>query len=114
VRRLQRAHARLAVELSRSAEPDRPPPAGDDVRELRKLLRELGHPEAIAGPRSWRHTASTIVTTVVAIADEIAAAAELVMGKTDRIPVAIVRGLAVEGHGNAADLVMSPEHDLFR
>jgi coenzyme F420-0:L-glutamate ligase/coenzyme F420-1:gamma-L-glutamate ligase len=53
-------------------------------------------------------------TTVVAIADEIAAAAELVMGKTDRIPVAIVRGLAVEGHGNAADLVMSPEHDLFR
>jgi len=69
VRRLQRAHARLAVELSRSAEPDRAPAtAGDEVRELRKLLRELGHPEAIAGPRSWRHTASTIVTTVVAIA----------------------------------------------
>ena len=53
-------------------------------------------------------------STVVAIADEIAAAAELVMGKTDRIPVAIVRGLAVEGHGSAKDLVISPEHDLFR
>jgi coenzyme F420-0:L-glutamate ligase/coenzyme F420-1:gamma-L-glutamate ligase len=52
--------------------------------------------------------------TEVAIADEIAAAAELVMGKTDRIPVAIVRGLAVEGNGSGKDLVMSPEHDLFR
>jgi coenzyme F420-0:L-glutamate ligase/coenzyme F420-1:gamma-L-glutamate ligase len=50
----------------------------------------------------------------VAIADEIAAAAELVMGKTDRIPVAIVRGLDVEGHGDAKDLVMNPGHDLFR
>jgi F420-0:gamma-glutamyl ligase len=36
------------------------------------------------------------------------------MGKTERIPVAIVRGLDVEGHGSAKDLVMSPEHDLFR
>jgi coenzyme F420-0:L-glutamate ligase/coenzyme F420-1:gamma-L-glutamate ligase len=51
---------------------------------------------------------------VIAIADEIAAAAELVMGKTERIPVAIVRGLAVAGEGSAKDLIMSPEHDLFR
>jgi coenzyme F420-0:L-glutamate ligase / coenzyme F420-1:gamma-L-glutamate ligase len=53
-------------------------------------------------------------STVIAIADEIAAAAELVMGKTERIPVAIVRGLGVAGEGSAQDLVMSPEHDLFR
>jgi coenzyme F420-0:L-glutamate ligase / coenzyme F420-1:gamma-L-glutamate ligase len=53
-------------------------------------------------------------STVIAIADEIAAAAELVMGKTERIPVAIVRGLAVAGEGSAKDLIMSPEHDLFR
>ena len=53
-------------------------------------------------------------STVIAIADEIAAAAELVMGKTERIPVAIVRGLAVTGDGTAQDLVMAPEHDLFR
>jgi coenzyme F420-0:L-glutamate ligase / coenzyme F420-1:gamma-L-glutamate ligase len=53
-------------------------------------------------------------TTVIAIADEIAAAAELVMGKTERIPAAIVRGLTVSGDGTAQDLVMAPEHDLFR
>ncbi|MFI5893413.1 PrsW family intramembrane metalloprotease [Actinoplanes sp. NPDC051513] len=63
VRRLQHAQAKLAVELSRASAMN-----GDDVREQRKALRELGHPEAITGPRSWRHTASTIVTTAVAIA----------------------------------------------
>ena len=71
VRRLQRAQARLAVELSRVSadEVDCVPAARfDDIRVQRKALRTLGHPEAIAGPRSWRHTASTIVTTAVAIA----------------------------------------------
>jgi coenzyme F420-0:L-glutamate ligase / coenzyme F420-1:gamma-L-glutamate ligase len=53
-------------------------------------------------------------STVIAVADEIAAAAELVMGKTQRIPAAVVRGLAVAGSGSAAELVMPPEHDLFR
>jgi hypothetical protein len=67
VRRLQRAQAQLAVELSR---------AGDgstgshraDIRDQRTILVGLGHPEAVAGPRSWRHTASTVGTTVVAVA----------------------------------------------
>ena len=53
-------------------------------------------------------------STVIAIADEIAAAAELVMGKTGRVPVAIVRGLNVAGDGRAAELVMPAEQDLFR
>ena len=53
-------------------------------------------------------------STQVAVADEIAGAAELVMGKTDGIPAAIVRGLDLEGDGSAADLVMPPERDLFR
>ena len=53
-------------------------------------------------------------STVIAVADEIAAAAELVMGKTERVPVAVVRGLDVAGGGTAADLVMPPEQDLFR
>jgi coenzyme F420-0:L-glutamate ligase/coenzyme F420-1:gamma-L-glutamate ligase len=53
-------------------------------------------------------------TTTIAVADEIAGAAELVMGKTSGIPAAIVRGLALEGHGTARDLVMPPERDLFR
>jgi coenzyme F420-0:L-glutamate ligase/coenzyme F420-1:gamma-L-glutamate ligase len=52
--------------------------------------------------------------TVIAVADEIAGAAQLVMGKLDGIPVAIVRGLDVAGGGTAADLVMPPERDLFR
>jgi coenzyme F420-0:L-glutamate ligase / coenzyme F420-1:gamma-L-glutamate ligase len=53
-------------------------------------------------------------TTKIAVADEIAGAAELVMGKTAGIPAAIVRGLAVKGDGAAQELVMPAERDLFR
>jgi coenzyme F420-0:L-glutamate ligase / coenzyme F420-1:gamma-L-glutamate ligase len=52
--------------------------------------------------------------TVIAVADQIAGAAQLVMGKLDGIPVAVVRGLDVAGEGSAAELVMPPERDLFR
>jgi coenzyme F420-0:L-glutamate ligase/coenzyme F420-1:gamma-L-glutamate ligase len=52
--------------------------------------------------------------TTIAVADEIAGAAELVMGKTSGVPAAIVRGLDVAGEGSAGDLVMPPERDLFR
>ena len=52
--------------------------------------------------------------TVIAVADELAAAAELVRGKLDRVPVAIVRGYAVRGEGTASDLVMPRDRDLFR
>jgi coenzyme F420-0:L-glutamate ligase/coenzyme F420-1:gamma-L-glutamate ligase len=51
--------------------------------------------------------------TVIAVADEIASAAELVMGKTDGIPAVIVRGLDLAGEGTARDLVMPAERDLF-
>jgi coenzyme F420-0:L-glutamate ligase / coenzyme F420-1:gamma-L-glutamate ligase len=53
-------------------------------------------------------------TTTIAVADEIAGAAELVMGKVAGIPAAIVRGLDVAGDGTARDLVMPAERDLFR
>jgi coenzyme F420-0:L-glutamate ligase / coenzyme F420-1:gamma-L-glutamate ligase len=53
-------------------------------------------------------------TTTIAVADEIAGAAELVMGKVAQVPAAIVRGLDVGGDGRAADLVMPPDRDLFR
>ena len=53
-------------------------------------------------------------TTTIAVADEIAGAAELVMGKTAGIPAAIVRGLTPTGDGVARDLVMPAERDLFR
>ena len=52
--------------------------------------------------------------TTIAVADEIAGAAELVMGKTDGVPAAIVRGLDLDGAGSARDLVMPPDRDLFR
>lgn len=52
--------------------------------------------------------------TRIALADEIAGAAQLVFGKLDRVPVAVVRGLDVRGDGRATDLVIPPETDLFR
>lgn len=53
--------------------------------------------------------------TAVAVADELAAAAELVMGKLDRVPVAVVRGYSYEhGDGGARKLIRPPEKDLFR
>jgi coenzyme F420-0:L-glutamate ligase / coenzyme F420-1:gamma-L-glutamate ligase len=52
--------------------------------------------------------------TEIAVADELAGAAELVMGKTDGVPAAIVRGLSLEGDGRGSDLVMPRERDLFR
>jgi len=52
--------------------------------------------------------------TEVAVVDEIAAAADLVMGKATQIPVAIVRGLELTGSGRATDLVRPPDEDLFR
>jgi coenzyme F420-0:L-glutamate ligase/coenzyme F420-1:gamma-L-glutamate ligase len=52
--------------------------------------------------------------TMIAVADEIASAAELVMGKLDGVPAAVVRGLEVAGDGRARDLVIPEERDLFR
>jgi coenzyme F420-0:L-glutamate ligase/coenzyme F420-1:gamma-L-glutamate ligase len=52
--------------------------------------------------------------TQIAVADEIAGAAELVMGKTDGVPAAVVRGLHLEGDGCGSDLLMPRERDLFR
>jgi coenzyme F420-0:L-glutamate ligase/coenzyme F420-1:gamma-L-glutamate ligase len=52
--------------------------------------------------------------TTIAIADELAAAAELVMGKAKRIPAACIRGFRVPaGEGSASELVMPLERDLF-
>jgi coenzyme F420-0:L-glutamate ligase / coenzyme F420-1:gamma-L-glutamate ligase len=52
--------------------------------------------------------------TLVAVADELAAAAELALGKTKGIPAAVIRGVDAAGEGSARDLVMPPERDLFR
>ena len=52
--------------------------------------------------------------TVIAVADELAGAAELVMGKTEGVPAAVIRGVDARGDGNARELVMPADRDLFR
>jgi coenzyme F420-0:L-glutamate ligase / coenzyme F420-1:gamma-L-glutamate ligase len=53
-------------------------------------------------------------STQIAVADELASAAELVMGKANQIPVAVIRGLHLEGEGTAADIPIPEDRDLFR
>jgi coenzyme F420-0:L-glutamate ligase/coenzyme F420-1:gamma-L-glutamate ligase len=56
----------------------------------------------------------TLKATQVAIADELASAAELVMGKLSKIPVTIIRGYRYpKGKGSIKKLVRSPSRDLF-
>jgi len=54
-------------------------------------------------------------SSLVCLADEIAAAAELVMGQADEgIPLALVRGIHFEGtQGSAAEIIRDPNHSLF-
>ncbi len=53
--------------------------------------------------------------TILALADELASAAEPIMGKLDRVPVAIIRGLTWErGEGSSRALMRDPARDLFR
>ena len=51
----------------------------------------------------------------VAVADELAAAADLVMGKADQIPVAVIRGAPTSpGTAGAVSMVRPPAEDMFR
>jgi coenzyme F420-0:L-glutamate ligase / coenzyme F420-1:gamma-L-glutamate ligase len=53
-------------------------------------------------------------STQIAVADELASAAELVMGKARQVPAALIRGLQLEGKGSAADIPIPEDRDLFR
>jgi coenzyme F420-0:L-glutamate ligase/coenzyme F420-1:gamma-L-glutamate ligase len=76
----------------------------------------------IAGVEALRHfegqtdpTGYELRVTMLATADELAGAAELVMGKVDAVPVAIVRGLdRALGSGSASELVRPAANDMFR
>lgn len=76
----------------------------------------------VAGVEALRHfegqvdpTGYELRVTMLATADELAGAAELVMGKVDRVPVALVRGLdRALGQGSARELVRPAASDLFR
>ena len=62
------------------------------------------------------HHGRALEVTVVALADEVAAASGLVMGKSARVPVALIRGvdLTAGAPGRAVDLIRAPDEDLFR
>lgn len=56
-----------------------------------------------------------LAVTEIAVADEVAAAADLVKGKLGAMPVAVVRGLPINGSDSTArDLVRPVDEDLFR
>jgi coenzyme F420-0:L-glutamate ligase/coenzyme F420-1:gamma-L-glutamate ligase len=75
------------------------------VAGLTALLDLAGQPDSVG---------YELHATEIAVADELAGAAQLVMGKTDGIPAAIVRGVHLRGAGRGSDLVMPRERDLFR
>jgi coenzyme F420-0:L-glutamate ligase/coenzyme F420-1:gamma-L-glutamate ligase len=67
----------------------------------------------LKGTRDW--TGRQLDVTEVAVADELAAAADLVMGKAAGIPAALIRGFeGPRGEGRAAELVRPVDEDLFR
>jgi coenzyme F420-0:L-glutamate ligase / coenzyme F420-1:gamma-L-glutamate ligase len=120
--------------------PEDPDASAERIRErLRQLTsREVGVLVSDSFGRPWRQGTTDVAIgaaglhvlldlrgrrdrvgyelhyTMIAIADEIAGAAELAMGKTGGIPAAVVRGLDVAGKGSARDLVIPEERDLFR
>jgi coenzyme F420-0:L-glutamate ligase/coenzyme F420-1:gamma-L-glutamate ligase len=59
-------------------------------------------------------TGKPLHATVLAVADDLAAAAGLVMGKTGRAPAVIVRGFALQGGGSGRQLIRPAAEDLFR
>jgi coenzyme F420-0:L-glutamate ligase/coenzyme F420-1:gamma-L-glutamate ligase len=121
--------------------PDRPDRSAHEIR--RHIERETGCRVAVVVSdtfgRPWRRGVTDVAigvsgmpavidlkgtadmhgrileVTEIAIVDEIAAAADLVMGKASGIPAAVVRGLDwPQVEGRAADLVRTADEDLFR
>lgn len=113
------------------------------AERLRRRVREVGHIDvgvliSDTFGRAWREGAINVAIGVAGVhalrdyrfevdphgyvlhgslvgaADEVAAAGELVMGKLDRIPVAIMRGYALGTPGSGRELLREAERDLFR
>jgi coenzyme F420-0:L-glutamate ligase/coenzyme F420-1:gamma-L-glutamate ligase len=76
----------------------------------------------VAGVAPLRHhvgerdpAGHTLQATILAVADELAGAAEMVMGKLDRIPAALIRGLRLPASdAGSKPLLRDPARDLFR
>ena len=117
-------------------------PDGSAVQLRRELLQRSGHDVGVvitdSFGRPWRQGTTDVAigaagvvvledlkgrrdpdgyelhATVIAVADEVAGAAQLASGKLGRVPVTIVRGLDLRGEGRATDIPVPPELDLFR
>jgi coenzyme F420-0:L-glutamate ligase/coenzyme F420-1:gamma-L-glutamate ligase len=81
---------------------------------LNVALGVAGLPASIDLRGSADDQGKPLHATVIAIADELAAAAGLVMGKTARTPAVIIRGLSLKGSGSGHDLIRPAAEDLFR
>jgi coenzyme F420-0:L-glutamate ligase/coenzyme F420-1:gamma-L-glutamate ligase len=76
------------------------------VAGLEPLVDLRGEPDADGRP---------LHVTIIAVADELAAAADLVCGKINRVPAGIVRGWqGKRGEGSGRDMLRAPDQDLFR
>jgi len=77
-------------------------------------LGVAGLPAAIDLRGSLDDAGRPLHATVLAISDDLASAAGVVMGKTERTPAVIVRGLQLEGAGTGRELIRPAAEDLFR
>lgn len=77
-------------------------------------LGVAGIPAAIDLRGSVDDDGQPLLATVLAVADDVAAAAGLVMGKTVRTPAVVVRGLDLTGEGAGRELIRPAAEDLFR
>jgi coenzyme F420-0:L-glutamate ligase/coenzyme F420-1:gamma-L-glutamate ligase len=77
-------------------------------------LGVAGLPAAIDLRGSLDDDGKPLHATVLAIADDLASAAGILMGKTDRTPAVVVRGMHLSGTGTGRDLIRPAEEDLFR
>ena len=79
-------------------------------RNWRRRTRPSGRLPRICGPRGRKLTG-----TIIAVADQLAAAAGILMRKPAGCPVVLLRGFDWKpAEGSARSLIRSPEQDLFR
>ena len=122
-----------------------PDDSDQSARAIRTRLQQLSHEEDIAiivsdtWGRAWRNGQVNMAigvagmealvdyrgqydaygyelrASIIAVADELSSAAELVMGKVDRIPVALIRGYRyIQGEGSVHTLTRDSSTDMFR
>jgi len=83
------------------------------IKLARDLAGRLNPGKRMDEVRSAKDFLDKLQVTEVAVADEVAAAADLARGKAEGVPAVLVRGLDLQGEGTAREIVIEPELDLF-